>query len=160
MLTLKREHLKEMIQHVKDELPNEGCGILAGKDGKVLKVYKMTNTDKSFLTFFMDPKEQFEAMKDMRRLELEMVGIYHSHVASPAYPSQRDVKFAFYPDVYYVIISLKDKDNPQVKAFKISEPSEESKQLFIEGNISEEEIKIRGDEDVHLSERQKGRNRG
>ncbi len=135
MLTLKREHLKEMIQHVKDELPSEGCGILAGKDEKVLKVYKMTNTDKSSLTFFMDPKEQFEAMKDMRRLELEMMGIYHSHVASPAYPSQRDVKFAFYPDVYYVIISLKDKDNPQVKAFKISERGEEEKRIFTEENI-------------------------
>jgi proteasome lid subunit RPN8/RPN11 len=131
-----------MIQHVKDELPNEGCGILAGKDGKVLKVYKMTNTDKSPSTFFMEPKEQFEAMKDMRRLGMEMMGIYHSHVASPAYPSPRDVKLAFYPDVYYVIISLNDKENPQVRIFRIQE-----------GNISEVEIKTGGDKDVYLSER-------
>lgn len=120
-MVLNKERREEMIQHVKDELPNEGCGILAGKDGKVLKVYKMTNTDKSPKTFFMEPKEQFLAMKDMRRLELEMIGIYHSHVASPAYPSSRDVKLAFYPDVYYVIISLKDKDNPQVRTFRIGE---------------------------------------
>ncbi|MBM3243083.1 M67 family metallopeptidase [Candidatus Poribacteria bacterium] len=120
-----------MIQHAKDELPNEGCGILAGKDGKVLKVYKMTNTDKSPSTFFMEPQEQFEAMKDMRRLGMEMMGIYHSHVASPAYPSPRDVKLAFYPDVCYVIISLNDKENPQVRTFRIQEE-----------NISEEEIKF------------------
>jgi len=140
MLILKREQLKEMIQHVKEELPNEGCGILAGKDGKVLKVYKMQNTDGSPKTFFMEPKEQFEAMKDMRCLGIEMVGIYHSHVASPAYPSQRDVKLAFYPDAYYVIISLKDKENPQVRAFKITE-----------GDISEARIETGGDEDVHPS---------
>jgi len=121
MLILERENLKEMIQHVKNELPNEGCGILAGKDGRVLKVYRMTNIDKSSKTFFMEPKEQFEAMKDMRSLGLEMVGIYHSHVASDAYPSPRDVKLAFYPDVYYLIISLKNKDNPQVRTFRIRE---------------------------------------
>lgn len=145
MFILNGEHLEEMIQHVKDELPNEGCGILAGKNGKVLKVYKMTNTDKSPSTFFMEPKEQFEAMKDMRCLGLEMVGIYHSHVASPAYPSTRDVKLAFYPDVYYVIISLRDKENPQVRTFRIQD-----------GNISEEEFETGGDEQseyVHLSER-------
>lgn len=130
MIILKNEHLEEMIKHVKDELPNEGCGILAGKDGKVEKVYKMANTDKSSKTFFMDPKEQLEAMKDMRSLGLDMVGIYHSHVASPAYPSPTDVKLAFYSNVLYVIISLKDEDNPQVRAFKIKD-----------GEISEEEIK-------------------
>ncbi|MHC4534265.1 MAG: M67 family metallopeptidase [Planctomycetota bacterium] len=149
MFILDREHREEMIQHVKDELPNEGCGILAGKDGKVLKVYKMTNTDKSPKAFFMDSQEQFWAMKDMRLLGLEMIGIYHSHVASPAYPSSRDVKLAFYHDVYYVIISLKDKDNPQVRTFKIGED-----------NISEEEIQTGGDRNVHLSERQRGRDRG
>lgn len=134
MLILKAELLEEMIQHLKDELPNEGCGILAGKDEEVLKVYKMANTDKSPSTFFMDPKEQLEAMKDIRRLGLEIVGIYHSHVSSPPYPSTRDVKLAFYPNVCYVIISLKDRDDPQVRAFKIETE---------EGNISEEEIKIR-----------------
>ncbi|HID12037.1 MAG TPA: M67 family peptidase [Candidatus Latescibacteria bacterium] len=55
---------------------------------------------------FMDPKEQIDALKDIRRLGLEMVGIYHSHVASPAYPSKRDIKLAFYPEVSYVIVSL------------------------------------------------------
>jgi len=142
MVILKNECLEEMIQHVKNQLPNEGCGILAGKDGKVEKVYKMTNTDKSPSTFFMEPKEQLEAMKDMRRLDLEIAGIYHSHVASPAYPSPTDVKLAFYPDVSYIIISLKDKNNPQVKAFKIKE-----------GKISEEKIKTGGEKYVHLFER-------
>ena len=120
-----------MVAQSKKEFPNEACGILAGKDGKVEKVYEMTNTDKSPSTFFMDAKEQLKTIKEMRGLGLEMAGIYHSHVASPAYPSSHDVELAFYPDASYVIVSLKDKNNPSARSFKIKE-----------GNIAEEELKI------------------
>lgn len=131
MITLKREFFDYLVAQSKRELPNEACGILAGKNGKVEKVYKMTNADKSPATFFMDAKEQLKIMKEMRGLGLEMIGIYHSHVASPAYPSSHDVELAFYPDVSYLIISLKDNDNPSARSFKIKE-----------GKIEEEALKI------------------
>lgn len=131
MLILKKDLLEKIFKQTKEESPNEACGILAGKDGQVAKVYEMANIDKSPSTYFMDPKDQLLVMKDMRNLGLEMVGIYHSHVASPAYPSAHDVELAFYPEVSYVIISLKDKDNPTVRSFKIEE-----------GKIAEEEVKI------------------
>ena len=91
----------------------------------------MTNTYKSPTTYFMHPKEQLKVMKEIRNASLEMVGIYHSHVASEAYPSAHDAELAFYPETSYVIISLKDKDNPSMRSFQIKE-----------GQISEEEIKI------------------
>ena len=131
MLTLKKDLLEKIFKQIKEEFPNESCGILAGKNDRAEKVYEMTNTDKSPATYFMDAKEQLLVMKDMRNLGLEMVGIYHSHVASPAYPSAHDVELTFYPEVSYVIISLKDKDNPTVRSFKIEE-----------GKIAEEEVKI------------------
>lgn len=131
MLILKKELFEQIVAQSKEELPNEACGILAGKDGKAEKVYKMINTDKSPSTFFMDPKEQLKAMKEIRNSGLEMLGIYHSHVASAAYPSGHDVELAFYPEVSYVIISLKDKNNPGICSFKIKE-----------GKITEEQIKI------------------
>ena len=131
MLILRRALFEQMVTQSKKEFPNEACGILAGKDGKVEKVYEMTNTDKSPSTFFMDAKEQLKVIKEMRGLGLEMVGIYHSHVASNAYPSSHDVELAFYPDASYVIVSLKDKNNPSARSFKIKE-----------GNIAEEELKI------------------
>lgn len=114
------------------ESPNEACGILAGKCGKVVKIYQMINTDKSLKKFFMDPEQQLKIMKEMRNLELEMVGIYHSHVGTEAYPSAYDVELAFYPDASYVIISIKDINNPKVRSFKITE-----------GKITEEEVRIR-----------------
>lgn len=131
MLILKREFLQQILNQCRKEFPNECCGILAGRDTTVKKVYAMTNTDKSPTTYFMDAKEQLKVMKEIRNSGLEMLGIYHSHVASPAYPSAQDVKMAFYPEASYVIISLKDKNNPQIKSFRI-----------IEGKIEEEELKI------------------
>ena len=131
MLILRREFLDKIIAQGRRELPSEACGVLAGKDGRVQKVYEMTNADKSPETFFMDAKEQLKIMKDMRNSGLEMIGIFHSHVASPAYPSAHDVELAFYPEVSYVIVSLKDRNNPEVRSFKIKE-----------GKITEEEVQV------------------
>ncbi len=131
MLILKKEFLKQIVNQCKKEFPDEACGILAGKPGKVEKVYEMTNTDKSPENFIMEPQEQLKVMKEIRNLDLEMLGIYHSHVASQAFPSSHDVELAFYPDVSYVIISLKDNDNPGIRSFKIKD-----------GKISEEELRI------------------
>lgn len=79
----------------------------------------------------MDPKEQFSAMKEMRREGLDMVAIYHSHPGSPAYPSAKDVSLAFYPDSLYIIAGLSDKDRPEVRAFEI-----------VEGKVSEAQIEV------------------
>ena len=121
MLYLSKKQADELVEHSKRESPNEACGILKGKEGKVEKVYQMTNPDKSSKTFFMDPKEQLKVMKEIRSLGLEMAGIYHSHLESEAYPSAHDLELAFYPETSYVIISLKDKDNPNIRSFEIKE---------------------------------------
>ena len=131
MLYLSKEKAKELVEHSERESPNEACGILAGNDGKVEKVYQMTNTDKSPKTFIMDPKEQLNVMKEIRDLGMKMVGIYHSHIETEAYPSAHDVELAFYPESSYIIISIKDKNNPTVRSFRI-----------IQGKISEEKVKI------------------
>jgi proteasome lid subunit RPN8/RPN11 len=132
MLILNKIQLDEIIRQCIKELPNEACGILAGKSGEVQKVYAMTNADKSPETYFMDAKEQLKVMKQIRQESLEMVGIYHSHVASQAYPSARDVELAFYPEVSYVILSLRDKGRPECKAFRI-----------LGNKISDEDLVIR-----------------
>jgi len=132
MLYLTKKQAEKLIKHSKRESPDEACGILAGKEGKVEKVYPMTNTDKSAKTFFMDPKEQLKVMKEIRNLGLEMAGIYHSHLETDAYPSAHDVELAFYPEASYVIVSIKDKDKPNIKSFKIDE----------EGKITEEDMRI------------------
>ena len=138
MLYLNKDHVKEIILHCKKESPNEACGILAGKipgenkkSPSVVRVYRMTNADKSARTYLMDPKEQLVTMKEIRNAGLEMVGIYHSHPHSKAYPSAHDVELALYPEASYVIVSLENGDDPSVRSFRI-----------VDGKIKEEECQV------------------
>lgn len=135
MICISKELYNQIIRHVNEEFPNEACGILAGKENKIEKVYTMTNVDKSPSTFFMNPKEQLKVMKEIRNQELEMIGIYHSHVTSPAYPSIRDIELAFYPEASYVIISLRDRENFEIRSFKIREGKVQEETFVILKNI-------------------------
>jgi len=130
----ERRCFSAMVEHCRVEHPHEACGLLAGKDKLITKVYTMTNTSENPETcYFMDPQEQLKAFKEMRNSGLEMLGIYHSHGASSAYPSPRDVEMAFYPEALYVIVSLTDPHNPEVGSFRI-----------VAGKIEEEELILSG----------------
>ncbi len=132
MITIKKNIFDEMIAHAKAGYPNEACGILAGTRPEDVSVfYPMRNTDNSSVSYFMDPKEQLQVFKGMREKGLEMRGIFHSHVASEATPSQKDVRLAFYPEVSYVIVSLSDMKKPVLRSFKI-----------IGENVTEEKLSI------------------
>lgn len=131
MIYITKSLFAQIMEHSKREFPNETCGILSGRQGRVEQVYEMTNTDKSPQTFFMDAREQLKVMKEIRNRGQQMIGIYHSHIASEAYPSSHDVELSFYPEVSYLIISIKDRNNPSLRSFKI-----------VEGKITEEELKI------------------
>lgn len=132
MLIINKNDYKKIIEEAKKGKPNEVCGILAGKNYEVFKVYKMKNiSDNPRFCYFMSPEEQLKVFKEIRGLGFELVGIYHSHPESDPYPSKRDVELAFYPEAVYIIISLKDEVNPVVKGFRI-----------VEEKIVEEEIKV------------------
>ncbi|MBI2094861.1 MAG: M67 family metallopeptidase [Candidatus Omnitrophica bacterium] len=132
MITLPRKIYDRMIEHAKKGYPNEACGILAGlARSEVSEFFPMRNADESSISYFMDPREQLEVFKKMRTAGLEMNGIFHSHVASVAAPSQKDRRLAFYPDASYLIVSLSDLDRPVLRSFKIKDEM-----------VAEEEIKI------------------
>ena len=122
-LEIPESIFEEILQQAKTEVPIEACGILAGKDGQVLKRYEMTNADQSCDHFMMIPEEQFKVVKNIRSSELEILAIYHSHPETPARPSQEDIRLALTPEV---IVSLQDKNNPVLKGFLIedSKPKE------------------------------------
>ncbi len=131
MLTIPKKFVDDMIDHAKSESPLECCGILAGKEETVTHIYKMKNTENDPDKYFMEPKEQFVAIKDMRAKGIDMLAIYHSHPHSPARPSGVDIKLAFYPDAIYIIVSLMDAAKPVIKGF-----------LIKEGKVEETAIKI------------------
>lgn len=121
MLEIPTAIFKQMVQQAETEAPIEVCGILGGNDGKVAKLYKMTNVDNSSAHFMMEPAEQFKVAKDIRSAGLEMLAIYHSHPQTPVRPSVEDIRLALTPDVIYVIVSVQDAKCPNVKGFLIED---------------------------------------
>ena len=119
-MKIKRDVLENIIKHAQEGAPIEMCGYLAARNGVISKQYKMTNVDNSEEHFAFDPKEQFAAVKDARASELELSAVYHSHPATPARPSQEDIRLAYDPSISYVIISLAGKQ-PDVRSFKIKD---------------------------------------
>jgi proteasome lid subunit RPN8/RPN11 len=118
MVEIPRKLLSEMIAHAQEEAPAEACGILAGKSGRVLELFRTRNADRSPVSYRLDPEEQYRIFEDIEERGWELVGIYHSHPASPAIPSETDERQAGYPEASYVLISLAEPDAPQVRAFR------------------------------------------
>jgi len=124
MATELLKHVKdEMIEHAKALNPVESCGYLAGKDGCITVLYKMTNIDNSPEHFSFDPKEQFAVVKQARNDGLQLMGVYHSHPESPARLSAEDLRLLNDPNMVYIIVSLMNNE-PTLKAFKIKKESE------------------------------------
>ena len=119
MLTLDRHLLDDMIAHAREEAPNECCGIIAGKDGRGVKLFRARNAEASPYRYNMDPQDLFRIYRECDENGWEFLAIYHSHTFSEAYPSQTDVRLAFWPESHYVLVSLKDAENPAVRAFRI-----------------------------------------
>ena len=122
-LYLKKSHYNTILTHCITGLPNESCGLLAGKkedeEITVTKVYLLTNIDASREHFSMDPKEQLAALKDARANGDKIIGNFHSHPESPSRPSEEDKRLAFDPTIEYLILSLMEEGNPVLKAFGI-----------------------------------------
>ena len=119
MLTLDRHLVDDMIAHAREEAPNECCGIIAGKDGRGLKLFRAGNAEASPYRYNMDPQDLFRIYRECDENGWEFLAIYHSHTFSEAYPSQTDVRLAFWPESHYLLVSLKDAENPAVRAFRI-----------------------------------------
>ena len=81
---------------------------------------------------FIDPKEQLEAIKDMRKNGFVPLGNWHSHPESPSRPSEEDKRLAFDSKASYMILSLMDRENPVLNSFKITGDTAEKEELVIE----------------------------
>jgi proteasome lid subunit RPN8/RPN11 len=126
-LILSQEHLKQILEHARAEAPSEACGLLAGLAGRVLHVLPAANiAPNPAVEYLMDPYDQLRHFQAMEEQGLELLGIYHSHPTSPAYPSPTDLSRAYYPEAVYSIVSLAPSEAPVLRAFRL-----------VEGQISE-----------------------
>jgi proteasome lid subunit RPN8/RPN11 len=134
MLRLSATAYRRMIGHCLDGLPHEACGLLGGDPdtGRALVCYPTGNVAASARLYTVDPKHHLHADRDAEGRGLEIMGVFHSHTHTEAYPSATDVAQAPDPGWHYVIVSLKDLA-PVTRAYRI-----------VDGEISEEPIVVEG----------------
>lgn len=133
MFKLERRYVDEIIAHAREDDPNECCGVLAGKDGQVTRLYRAVNAEASPYRYNVGPKELLRIYRECEEQGWDFVAIYHSHTHTEAYPSATDVRLAAWPDARHLIVSLADKENPVLRAFRIQEGRIEEEPLRIEG---------------------------
>jgi [CysO sulfur-carrier protein]-S-L-cysteine hydrolase len=123
-LRLSEEQYRRVVGHCYDGLPYEACGLLAGPmlagepTGLVTAVYPAHNADASARTYTVDSKDLLRSMRDAESRGEELIGVWHSHTHTDAYPSETDVRQAPDPAWLYVLVSLRD-GAPQVRAYRI-----------------------------------------
>jgi proteasome lid subunit RPN8/RPN11 len=128
---LDKRYVDAMVAHAQQDFPNECCGILAGQGGRVVRMYPMTNVERSPYRYSMDSKELYQTYKEIEDKGWELQAIYHSHTHTEAYPSATDVRLASWPEASYILVSLMDRGHPVVRAFRIND-----------GRVTEEEVRI------------------
>ena len=135
MIRILPASMDAMVAHAQRDYPNEACGYVAARHGVVVRVVPMRNVDASPTSYTMDPLEQLKVQKGLRAEGLEHAGIYHSHVATEAYPSRRDVANALaiqeFCDVPYFLVTLKD-ERPRVRAFLVRDGHVQEESLMVE----------------------------
>jgi len=126
-LSIPQQIIDGMIAHARELDPYECCGILAGKNGTVTEIYRITNivaldgaeklssfdpakaahlerlspAERAEIAFVMDMQDFSAAKKDIRNKELDLQVVYHSHPHDPARPSVTDIKIATdYEDIW------------------------------------------------------------
>ena len=121
-MKISQSLIDELVAHAREDLPNECCGMIGGRDGEATRMVRVENAAASPLRYEMDPQGQFDALKAIEDGGDELIGIYHSHTRSAAYPSQTDVNEArMWPEQVYVIVSLENEEAPDVKAFDLAD---------------------------------------
>ena len=132
MLRLSPDVRHQMVEHCLAGLPEEACGLLGGTPdpAHATVCYPTRNLEKSARLYRVDPLQHLKADRDAEARGLEIIGVFHSHTHTEAYPSPTDVAQAPDPGWHYLLVSLKHAD-PVVRSFRI-----------VDGAIEEEPVEV------------------
>ncbi len=127
-IILSQSDKKILTEHAENEEPNESCAILFGKDSLVSEVFLTKNIEESPVNFTISNEQLIEGYRIAEEKRIEVIGVFHSHPNSDAYPSNTDKKFMQSNPVAWVIYSGINKN---FKAY------------FLESDITEIPIEIK-----------------
>ena len=109
---------ERVVAHCINGLPLEACGLLAGREGQVLEVYPTANAARSARIYTVEPRDLLRADREAEAAGHSLIGVWHSHTHTAAYPSPTDIEQAPDPDWHYVLVSLSDTD-PVLRSYRI-----------------------------------------
>jgi proteasome lid subunit RPN8/RPN11 len=120
-LTICRAVLAGIVRHARRDRPRECCGLLVGRRGLVLAAVATRNIAKGRSRYRIDDAAHIELRRILRGCSpaLAIVGVYHSHPAGQARPSETDIAQAFYPGWIHLIAGLKGRAS--VRAYRIAD---------------------------------------
>jgi [CysO sulfur-carrier protein]-S-L-cysteine hydrolase len=132
VLALTSAHRDAMVATCIRALPNEGCGLLLGRGEHVAEVVASPNVADSARVYEIDPGVLLRAYREGEARDLDVIGVFHSHTHSEAYPSPTDVAQAPDPQWHYAIVSLRDRESV-TRSFRI-----------VAGVVEEEPVELDG----------------
>ena len=112
MLTLPNEQRDTMVATCIRALPEEGCGLLlgvsSGPDAVVSEIVPSVNIAHSAKLYEIDSRVLLKVFRRADAEGLEVLGVFHSHTHSEAYPSPTDIGQAPDPAWHYLLVALRD----------------------------------------------------
>jgi proteasome lid subunit RPN8/RPN11 len=126
MICIRRSAAEALITHARAEAPRECCGLLIGQPWLVERVAPATNVRASDVSFLVDPRDHFAAIRAARAEGLSVIGGYHSHPRSEALPSATDIAESAGEEFLSVIAAPAFRDGWRLGAFFLLGRSEAS----------------------------------
>jgi proteasome lid subunit RPN8/RPN11 len=133
VLRIPRALHDKIIEHARKDHPDEACGVIAGPEGSdaPTRFIPMQNAERSPTFYRFDSQEQLKVWREMDDNDEEPVVIYHSHTATPAYPSRTDISYASEPQAHYVLVSTRDETEAEFRSYRI-----------VDGEVTEEPVAL------------------
>ena len=141
MLTLTQALYDQIVEHARQDHPDEACGVVAGPagTGRPERFIPMLNAARSPTFYEFDSTDLLKLYREMDDRGEEPVVIYHSHTATEAYPSRTDVNLASEPAAHYLLVSTREPELTEVRSYRI-----------VDGGVTEEPVRVvNGSVDPH-----------
>ena len=123
-----------LVERSWSDFPYEVCGLLGIRPDGSLEHFPIDNAERSMTYYVMDAKQLLRAMREIEDQGWGLA-IYHSHTHTQAYPSATDIRLAAYPEATYLIVTLQDRDHPDIRAFDI-----------LDGEVREKPVVVRDEQ--------------
>ena len=131
MLEIPQAMVDQVVAHARRDHPDECCGVIAGRDGVLTRVFEMDNAERSPTGFVFDSAQWLQVYRDIDDADEEPLVVYHSHTATEAYPSRTDIRWsatAGFP--HWLLVSTRSPEL-ELRSYTI-----------LDGVVSEEEVLV------------------